>query len=199
MPSRKIIAAFDFDGTITTKDTLFDFIKFYHGESKLYRGILLLSPVLIAFNLGFIENSKAKEKFLSYFFKGESISKFNDMCQTYSSRIYEICRADALEKIMWHKDHGHEIVIVSASVSNWIAPWAKDMGFSKVLGTGLTVSDKGIITGSFSTPNCYGQEKVNRLKEIYPDKKTYILYAYGDSSGDRELLSLADYPTLYKR
>lgn len=199
MPTRKIIAAFDFDGTITTKDTLFDFIKFYHGEFKLYKGLFLLSPTLIAFNLGFIENSRAKEKLLSFFFKGESITKFNEMCEAYSSRIYEICREDALERIMWHKERGHEVLIVSASLQNWISPWARDMDIPQVLGTGLAVNEKGIITGSFSTPNCYGPEKVNRLKAVYPDKKTYILYAYGDSSGDRELLAYADYPTLYKR
>jgi phosphoserine phosphatase len=48
----------------------------------------------------------------------------------------------------------------------------------------------------FISKNCYGQEKVNRLLEVEPDRKNYYLYAYGDSRGDREMLAFADFPTL---
>lgn len=198
MSTKKVLVAFDFDNTITTKDTLFDFVKFYYGSLKLYWGMFCLFPILMAYNLGFIENHKAKERFLAYFFKGVPEADFNEKCEDYLSRIYEICQADAMERIMWHKDQGHELVIVSASIRNWIEPWAKDMGFNQVLATELAVHE-GKFAGRFASRNCHGQEKVNRLQEAYPNKKDYVIYAYGDSAGDRELLAYSDFPTKYKR
>ncbi len=50
----------------------------------------------------------------------------------------------------------------------------------------------GRLTGRFSSRNCYGQEKVNRLLRVEPHRETYRLIAYGDSRGDREMLAFAD-------
>lgn len=191
------IAAFDFDGTITTKDTLFDFIRFYIGRNNLIKGLIILSPTLILFKLGFIKNDAAKQKLFSFFFKGKSIDEFNTVSKDYIKRIQEITRPTILEKIKWHQSQNHKVIIISASIGNWIKPWALEMNIETVLATEIKVGDK-IIEGSFSSENCYGQEKVNRLLSQYPNRNEYTLYAYGDSAGDRELLALADYPTLIK-
>lgn len=193
----RTIAAFDFDGTITTKDTLFDFIKFYIGRNSFLKGLVLLSPTLIAFKLGFIKNDVAKQKLFSSFFKGRSIDEFNKISVDYINRIQEITRPEILEKIKWHQNQSHTVVIVSASIINWIKPWALEMKIDTVLATEIKVTDN-LIEGCFSSNNCYGQEKVNRLLTLFPDRGEYTLYAYGDSAGDKELLALADYPTLVK-
>lgn len=195
MQSKQTIAAFDFDGTITTKDTLFDFIAFYVGKPRLLLGLVILSPMLILFKLGFIKNDEAKQKMLSSFFKGVSIEEFNLVCIKYVKRINTILKEDAIDKIKWHQSQGHKVIIISASVKNWIEPWALSFGIEEVLATEILV-DNRVVVGKFSTANCYGQEKVNRLLANYPDRCSYILYAYGDSRGDKELLELADYPTL---
>lgn len=189
---QNIVAVFDFDGTITTKDTLFDFIAFYWGKPKMIFGLIVLSPILISFKMGLITNDKAKERLFSYFFKKESQQAFLNVCKKYSERINEILNAKARDKIKWHQAEGHKLIIVSASVSEWIKPWATSIGINDVVGTEIEVVD-GILTGRFASRNCYGQEKVNRLYNIYPHRDTYTLYAYGDSSGDKELLSIADY------
>ena len=62
MREKHTIAAFDFDGTITTKDTLFDFVKFHVGSKNFYKGLIFLSPILILYKLGFIRNDIAKQK-----------------------------------------------------------------------------------------------------------------------------------------
>lgn len=191
------IAAFDFDGTITTKDTLFDFIRFYYGKRTLITGLCLLSPVLIGYKLGFLANSVAKEKLFSHFFKGQCIDEYNRICANYAKRIHQICKSETLDKIKWHKEQNHRLLIVSASNKNWIAPWALQNLFDEVIGTEIEVVN-GQITGEFTSKNCYGAEKTNRLLALYPNRKEYTLYAYGDSSGDKELLALADFPTLVK-
>ena len=82
---------------------------------------------------------------------------------------------------------------LSASVPDWIRPWAQTVGIRLVEGTGLEVREQ-TLTGRFSTPNCKGGEKVRRLRRLYPDFASETLHVYGDSSGDKELLTLADVP-----
>lgn len=195
--NKKTVAVFDFDGTITTKDTLFDFISFYYGKTRLIVGLFILSPILILYKIGIIKNYVAKQILFSYFFKNKKIKDFDAKSKEYIDRINKITRNSTIEKIKEHQRLNHEVIIVSASISNWIKPWAKSIGIGNVLGTEISIKE-GLITGKFASPNCYGQEKVNRLLAEYPQKEDYILYAYGDSRGDKELLELADYPTLLK-
>lgn len=194
MKKKHVIAAFDFDGTITTKDTLFDFIKFYVGGKNLFKGLIFLSPILVLYKLGFRTNDVAKQNLFAYFFKNRSIEVFNKASEDYIKRIQNIIRPEIINKIKWHQSQNHTVVIISASVSNWIKPWAKTMNIEKVLATEIATIDD-LIVGTFSTANCYGQEKVNRLLVEFPNRAEYILYAYGDSAGDKELLALSDYPT----
>ncbi|MFV0469940.1 MAG: HAD family hydrolase [Dysgonomonas sp.] len=194
---KRTIAAFDFDGTITTKDTLFDFISFYHGRSKFLWGLFRMSPTLVCFKLGFITNEKAKQRLFSYFFRGKDITEFNDFCRLYAKRIDDLCYQSSLNQLMVHNDRNDEIILISASIENWIVPWASAHSIKRVLATQIEI-ENGLITGRFSSKNCYGAEKVNRLKEIYPNKEEYTLYAYGDSRGDKELLDFADFSTLYE-
>ena len=83
---------------------------------------------------------------------------------------------------------GAEVLVVSASIDNWVQPFCPQV---TVLGTQIEVIN-GHLTGRFLTNNCYGQEKVNRLLALYPDRSTYHLIAYGDSRGDQQLLAFAD-------
>lgn len=191
--TKKVLAVFDFDGTITTKDTLFDFIRFYHGMPRMIAGLVIFSPVLILFKLGIISNEKAKQVLLSYFFKGKSITEFDAVCEKYKDRISEILRPEAIEKIKYHEQHGHILVINSASVCNWIIPWAHSMEIHCVIGTRLEIRN-GMITGKFDGKNNNGIEKVDRLLDLFPDRKAYQLYVYGDSTGDKPLLDIADFP-----
>lgn len=186
-----VIVAFDFDGTITTKDTLFDFIKFSFGWPKFIISMLLFLPTFINFLLKNISNHQAKERLFGIFFKGLELEHFNKLGRNYAKKINQILNNEAIDKINWHKSKGHKLIIISASIENWIEPWAKSFGFEKMLATQAEVIN-GKLTGRFSSKNCHGIEKVNRLLEEYPDRKTYKLYAYGDSSGDTEMLDEAD-------
>lgn len=191
--SSKVIAVFDFDGTITTVDTLFDFIRFYYGFPRFLCGLFALSPALILFKLGFISNDKAKERLFSYFFKGKTLSEFNAICEKYKNRINQTLRSQAIDKIRFHLQEGHIVLINSASIYNWILPWAQSIGIENVISTEIEVKE-GVITGKFKGENCYGVEKVKRFLELYPHRNTYQLYVYGDSSGDKPLLDIADFP-----
>ena len=175
------IALFDFDGTITTDDSLIRFIRYAVGDIKAAQGMVRLSPMLIAYKLKLIPNYKAKQRVISYFFKGMEEQQFKKLAEQYSLKhIDTMLRPKAMEKIAWHKEKGHKVVVVSASMECWLKPWCDKNELDL------------IATRKFQTPNCYGVEKSNRVKEIYDLGDYDHIYAYGDSRGDIELLELAN-------
>ena len=117
-----------------------------------------------------------------------TIEAFDDLCQRFAQDHLHLLRSQGIKTLMQAQDDGAEVVIVSASIDNWVKPFFAGV---TVLGTQIEVKD-GVLTGRFLTKNCYGQEKVNRILACYPHREDYHLTAYGDSRGDKELLAFAD-------
>lgn len=184
----KKIVAFDFDGTLTTKDTFLEFIRFAKGSFVFWWGFLRYAHLLVLMKLGLYPNWKAKQKIFAHFFEGTRLEDFNTLCQQFAASSYHLLRPKGIETINQAVNDGAEILIVSASIDNWVQPFFDNM---KVVGTQAEVVD-GFLTGRFLTKNCYGQEKVNRILKLYPHRQDYHLTAYGDSRGDRELMAFAD-------
>ena len=188
----RTIAAFDFDGTLTVRDTFPAFIRFSCGVCRFVAGFALFSPILVAMKVGIYPNWKAKQRVFAHFFKGMPVERFDTQCEAFCrERLPHILRHSLLRTVAEYAERQYELCIVSASVDRWIRPWAETVGFSRLLCTEIEV-ENGILTGRFTTPNCYGAEKVTRLKTAYPDRQEYHLIAYGDSRGDREMLAYAD-------
>jgi len=184
------IAFFDFDGTITTDDSLLKFIRFVVGDFRFLQGLVVLLPVLTAYKLKLVPNYKAKQMMLSYFFKGMEKNYFHEVARKYSlEHIDSIVRAKAMQKIQWHQNEGHTVVVVSASLECWLAPWCKKNAL-ELIGTKLDMSDEKV-NGQLLSKNCYGIEKVNRIKEHYNLESFEYIYAYGDSAGDKDMLAIA--------
>ena len=189
------VYAFDFDGTLTTRDTLLEFIRFACGTTRFLLGFLLYSPLLVLMKLRLYSNGKAKQKVFAHFFKGMTISEFDALCQDFASTHRHLLRPEVVSQLEQALSDGAEVLVVSASIDNWVQPFFPKV---KVLGTQIEVID-GRLTGRFVTPNCYGQEKVRRILALHPDRSAYHLTAYGDSRGDREMLAFADDPHLIRK
>ena len=192
----KKIYAFDFDGTLTTKDTLLVFIRYACGFWLFALGFLRYSPLLVLMKLGLYPNWKVKQKVFSFFFKGMTIEDFDDLCQRFAQDNHHLLRPQGIEAMNQAFSDGAEVIIVSASIDNWVKPFFENLSNQNnrsilILGTQIEVKD-GLLTGRFLTKNCYGQEKVNRIMALYPHRENYHLTAYGDSRGDKELLAFAD-------
>ena len=184
----KKVYAFDFDGTLTTKDTLIEFIRYAKGSMDLGLGFLRYAHLLVLMKLGLYPNYKAKQKVFAHFFKDTTLDDFNALCKEFAASSRHLLRPNAIEAIDQATKEGSEVLIVSASIDNWVQPFFPQV---KVLGTQIEVID-GKLTGRFMTKNCYGQEKVNRILSLHPNRQEYHLTAYGDSRGDREMLAFAD-------
>lgn len=186
----KNLALFDFDGTLTRKDTFIEFIKHYHGATALYKGMAKHLAVLLKYKVGMVPNWHAKEKILTHFFGGEPLATFDQKARDFSlNKIPTLLRKQALARLYMHKERGDEVVVVSASAENWLAPWCALMEV-KMLGTRLEVLE-GRVTGLIEGFNCYGQEKVNRINQLITTADYNHIYVYGDTRGDKEMLELA--------
>jgi HAD superfamily hydrolase (TIGR01490 family) len=188
------IAAFDFDETLSDRDSLFPFLKMVVGSWRFYWGLIILSPVLLGYALHFIPNWKAKEAVLRYFLGGLTADRLQCWGDRFARQIIpQMLRPEALQRLKWHQKQGHQTIVASASLEAYLQPWAESLGFDRVLGTRLQTIE-GRVTGRILGNNCYGREKVDRLQEAIGDLSQYCLYAYGDSQGDKPLLAVADYP-----
>lgn len=185
------IAFFDFDGTLTTKDTFIGFIQYAVGKPLYYLGLLRLSPVIAAYKLRLIPNYVAKEKVFSFFFKNWETDHFLKFANAYSKEeLNKIIRPKGIERIKWHQRQGHKVVIVSASIECWLQKWCENYDI-ELISTRIEFAG-GKISGKFATKNCFGIEKVNRIKERFILSEFSYIYAYGDSIGDKEMLSISN-------
>jgi len=188
------IAFFDFDGTITTKDTLLEFIKFSKGTIPFYIGFALNSPWLIAYRLKLISNQKAKERILAWFFHNMPLEAFQRSCDEFAqTSIPALIRPKALHEIRQLQEKGFAVVIVSASPENWLQQWTSGLEVD-LIATRLEtkqLKDSIRLSGKIQGINCHGQEKVRRIKEAYDLSDFDNIHAYGDTSGDKPMLALA--------
>lgn len=160
---------------------------------KYLSGFAINSHYLIGYKLGLYPNYMAKQKVLTHFFGGMSARNFKDIAHEYSqNQLPQIVKASALDRICYHKEQGHVIVVVSASIRDWLSEWCKSHNLL-LISSELEVVD-GKITGHLKGKNCHGNEKVVRIKNEFELDNFQTSYGYGDSSGDKEMLSLVDKP-----
>jgi len=186
------VHAFDFDGTLTRRDTLVEFIRYVKGDKEFLKCFLRYSPQLVAMKLGLYPNWKVKRQVFSYCFAGMKEEVFNDFSTRFAQAKSSLMRPAGVEKIRSLLQDDCQVVVVSASVENWVRPFFGDLSDAiQFLCTRVEVKD-GVLTGRFLTKNCFGKEKVARLRTLYPDRRAIELTAYGDSRGDREMLDYAN-------
>lgn len=187
----KVLALFDFDGTLTKRDSLLDFIHFVIKTPKKIFGAMILSPIIIGYLFKIVENDYAKERVLHYFFANMKANELYFLGQNYAlNRLPSILRSSGIKQLKWHIEQGHDVTIVSASPVIWLKAWTDSLGV-KLIAT-ILEEKKGRFTGRYQGLNCYGEEKVRRIKEQFDLNKYDKIYAYGDTPGDKAMLKLAD-------
>lgn len=201
MAEKRHIHVFDFDGTLTRRDSFIALLRFVRGDAAFVMGMLACSPWLALMKLRLCSNGKAKRRVFSRFFRGMTERDFRAVCQRFADSNARIMRPKALDHVRKALLRGDRVVVVSASMEPWVRPFLAPLedstgGTITVIGTEAEAKD-GVLTGRFSTPNCYGSEKVRRLSAVLPRREDYFMTAYGDSRGDKELMDYAD-ESLYR-
>ena len=192
---KKKLYCFDFDGTLTTSDTLLEFIKYAKGRGRFLMVFLMYSPLLVLMKLHLYPNWKAKQQIFAHLFAGMRIEKFDALCRSFAEESQHLLRPKGITLMHEALVAGAQVFIVSASIDNWVRPFfdIRNLKGVQVLGTQIEVED-GKLTGNFKSNNCYGKEKVHRIAEVLKsfERSEYEIEAFGDSRGDKEMLAFAD-------
>lgn len=191
------IAAFDFDGTLTRRDSFVRFCIFARGRRRFVAALLAASPWLAAWKAGIIPGGRAKQRLFCLLFKGMAESDFRKAGRRFIPELERIARPEMLDELRRRQAEGCSVYIVTASMAAWIAPWAESKGIdsSRVLGTEPAIGPDRRLTGRFAGQNCVGAEKVRRLSAATGCRR--IAYAYGNSpADDGPLLAMAEHPCL---
>jgi phosphatidylglycerophosphatase C len=186
--------AFDFDGTLSFRDSFVAFLAWRGGPVRYALGLVALLPALLAYS-AHRDRGRLKAAAAQKFLAGMTRAELNAACDDFAnSRLgRQLLRPDAERCWQDWRARGAELVIVTASPEEIIAPFARRLGADRLIGTRLSYDASDRLSGAFDGENCRGVEKVARLRAIYgPD--VHLKAAYGDTGGDRELLQLADEP-----
>lgn len=183
--------AFDFDGTITVRDSFTAFLKWRAGRLRYSAGLIKLLPAALSYLIDH-DRGRIKAKAVHEFLRGVPREELEEQARTFA----EICgpkllRPDALAAWRRWRAEGARLVIVSASPSVVVAPFAEQLGADALLATEIAYDGRDRVAGAFSTPNCRGPEKIARLKAAF-GADFRLKAAYGDTSGDKEMLSHAE-------
>lgn len=185
------LVAFDFDGTLTVRDSFTAFLKWRAGPGRWLRGCLRLLPDAIAY-LFHRNRGRMKAAAVREFLAGvprEQLEKDAKTFANYASAT--LFRPDALANWRRWQQRGARLVIVTASPDVIVAPFARGLGCDRLIGSGIAYDHDDRVIGGLAGPNCRGPEKVRRLREAYGED-VRLTAAYGDTSGDREMLRIAD-------
>lgn len=190
-PDSPSIVAFDFDGTLTVRDSFTSFLKWRVGSARYAAGMARLAGAGLGYLLnrdrGLIKAAAARE-----FLYGVPYRQLEEEARTFARECAQsLMRHDAVATFRWWREREATTVIVTASPDVVVAPFARALGASLLIGTQLEYDAEGRVTGAFSTPNCRGDEKVKRLKEHFGDDLR-LAAAYGDTSGDKAMLAIAE-------
>ena len=188
----RTVAAFDFDGTLTRRDTMLPFLAGLAGATRLSRALASAVPLVT-------DRDAAKARLVERLLAGRDHATVLDAGTAYGERVAARGITDAMRaRLAWHQDAGHEVVIVSASLDVYVGAAARSLDVEHLLCTTLAVDAHGLCTGALEGGNCRGTEKAARLR-AHLDADDVELWAYGNSGGDREMLALAHHPVWVRR
>ena len=195
---RRVVAAFDFDGTITDRDTLLPFLVLAFGRARVAAVLAALGLSALGVVLRLVTIDRFKQRVLRRLVADVPAQRLRALGPVHARAIASWLRPGALERIEWHRAQGHALVLVSSTLDLYLAQVAAELGFDHLLCSRLEVRTEGAagerFSGAIEGIDCTGAEKLRRLTACLGGLDAVELHAYGDSAGDRELLAAADHP-----
>lgn len=183
------LALFDFDGTITDGDGFLPFIRRAVSRPRVLAGTLGLSPLIAGYRAGWVSASRMRQSIAWVAFRGRLQSEVAALGERYAQTLERRVRPEARERIAWHQARGDRVIVVSASLDCYLAPWCRSHGLELICSE-LELR-AGVCTGRYRGGDCTGPEKARRVRERCELGAYEQVFAYGDTPEDRELLALA--------
>ena len=184
------LALFDFDGTLTRRDTYTRLLRYVAGSPRFYVSVAILLPAFAGYLVGRLSNTDLKIRMLTRILGGWSVGRYHELADQFArEHVPPLLREDAVQRLRWHRARGDRVIVVSASMREWLEPFCREHGV-ELLCTEVEVVE-GRLTGRLVGSNCSGVEKVRRIQRHVDLTQFVAVHAYGDSRGDREMLAMA--------
>ncbi|MGO1073297.1 HAD family hydrolase [Lysobacter sp. CA199] len=185
------LALFDFDGTITDRETFPGFVRASVGRRRLWLGQLLLAPQVIGYKLGWVSGGAVRRRIVAFGYRGRGEEEVREAAARHLHEVVaRQLRPQAMQRIAWHRQRGDRVVVVTANLELFVSQWCRSQGLEYIC-SHLEVRE-GVLTGRYLGADCCGAEKARRVRERIDLSGYDQVHAYGDTSEDRELLELAD-------
>lgn len=185
------LALFDFDGTITTRETFADFMRFAVTPGRLALGTLLLAPLIAGYRLGVVPGTTVRVGIANLGFRGVEEAGVVLAGEAFArDALPPVLRPEAMRRIDWHQARGDTVVVVSGGFDVYLSHWCRQHGLALICSSLETID--GVLTGRYRGAQCVGAEKCRRVREAYDVDGFPVVYAYGDTPEDHDMLAMAD-------
>ncbi|MGB3393641.1 MAG: HAD family hydrolase [Stenotrophomonas sp.] len=183
------LALFDFDHTITSGDSYGHFLRRVATPEQRAQGWWRVGPWLLAYRLKLISAERIRARVTSQVFTGRHAGEIAQMAADFGrEHIPGIVRPEMLEQLHWHKQQGHAIVVVSASIDLYLRQWCEELGLELICNRLETDGER--LTGRYAGGDC-GPRKVAHIRQRFDLSHYTRIHAYGDSREDKPMLALA--------
>jgi phosphatidylglycerophosphatase C len=184
------LALFDFDGTITTRELFPDFIRRVVPPGRLALGKAVLGPLVIGYRMGLVSGTTVRARIADFAFRGRPVDEIAQAGERFVEEVVaHALRPEAMARIDWHRAQGDTVVVVSGAFDVYLSHWCTWHGLEWMCSA--LESREGVLTGRYLGAQCVGVEKARRVRERFELASYPVVYAYGDTKEDLELLALA--------
>lgn len=184
------LALFDFDGTITTREMYRDFIQVAVPPRRRAIGAVLFAPLVLGYKLGLVSGSVIRAAVVAYGLRGVTEVAMDEAGERFArDALPAVLRANAMERILWHKAQGDRVIVVSGALDVYLSHWCRQHELELIC-TSLEARE-GRLTGRHRGRQCVGKEKARRITQALDVTAFPVIYAYGDTKDDLDMLGLA--------
>lgn len=186
----RILALFDFDGTITTREMLPDFVRYAVPKWRLRIGGALLMPLVLAYRAGMVSGTTIRTVISWVGFRGMPVEDYEAKAVAFARDVLpQVLRPDVMQRIAGHRANGDTVVVVSGAYDVYLKHWCAAHGLDLIAST-LEVRH-GRLTGRYAGAQNVLAEKARRVRERYDLAAYREVHAHGDTPEDEHLLALA--------
>ncbi|CAN7230367.1 HAD-IB family hydrolase [Pseudoxanthomonas sp. LjRoot168] len=187
------LALFDFDGTLTTRETFPDFMRYAVARPRLLVGGVLLAPVVFGYRRGWVAGNPTRASIVQVGLRGVDASRLRAQGDAFAREVLpSVLRPEAMARLAWHRERGDRIVVVSGGLDAYLAPWCATQGVELLCS--VLAERNGRITG-YAGAQCVGEEKVRRVRALCDPQAYAAIHAYGDTHEDNAMLAMAHHRT----
>ena len=187
------LALFDFDGTLTTRETFPAFMRYAVVRPRLLAGGVLLAPVVFGYRRGWVAGNPTRASIVQMGLRGVDAERLRAQGAAFARDVLPgVLRPEALARLAWHRQRGDRVVVVSGGLDVYLAPWCADQGVELLCS--VLAERGGRITG-YAGLQCVGEEKVRRVRALCDPQAYAAIHAYGDTHEDQAMLAMAHHRT----